>query len=149
MPTRFAKLYGGYFLADMLLGVVSVAGALYAPARYSTWLASPASTFESYLFVGLNVAFLIHVWAARLPRVLLLLPAYGLSGLAVMITVAGHRTAMLLEEQPDRSVVARMVVEDSVTKEPDYLRLALGQSLLGLIGGTYAMRVAMARAAED
>jgi hypothetical protein len=146
--TRFGRLYGGYFLADMALGVVLVTLGLFLPQRYQECVTSPASALESFGFLLLSLGFVAHAWRARLPRILFALPAYALAGMVLVTAVSMTRQKRLLKDDPQPTGGRVHIVVSQAIQEPDYLRLTLAQSLLGLIGGVYVMRMALAEAGD-
>lgn len=144
--TGFGRLYGGCFLADMFLGAVLVTTAVFLPQRYEECVNSPASAFESFLFLALSLGFVAHVWRARLPRILFALPAYALAGMVLVTTLSLAWEKRLLKGDPVPTAGRLRIVGSQVIKDPDYLRLALAQSLVGLIGGVFVLRAALAEA---
>ena len=139
MRTKFARFYAHFYVIDALIGVFLTVTGFLSPESYIRLLLSIPSALESYAFLALTVIFTVHVWWAKLPRLLYALPGYiGLMTVLIQ-SYFGFLHSRIRQEGAVLSDTQEMGLQLEVLKAPEYLTLALLASVVGFTLGVWIL----------
>jgi hypothetical protein len=142
MTTRLARLYGGLFLIDQAIGVLTAVVALAAPNIYLYWIHSIDASVAGTAMIALSILWPIYVWKARQPLVLCVLTAYHIGGLLLMEWLVRADAARVAASAWFTAAdQAASTAYFAALQNTDITLVSLGHSAIGLICGVQLLLV--------